>query len=111
MRSGRGVPLRSEAEILESEIERHFNRQVKARGGWTLKFSVPGVRGLPDRLCFMPNGILLLCELKRPKGGKFHALQTYVHIKLEALGFPVHRAHTRGRVDLIFEEYDKRVQA
>lgn len=98
--------MRSEAEILENEIERYYNRCVKDRGGWTLKFVVPGVRGLPDRISFMPKGVLLLCELKRPYGGKLHALQGYVHAKLAALGFPVHLAHTRGRVDQVFEAYD-----
>jgi hypothetical protein len=102
----KGGRLRSEAEILESEVERYFVSQVKARGGWPMKLSIPGVRGLPDRICFMPKGRLLLCELKRPRGGRLHALQGYVHKKFAGLGFKVYRAHTLGGVDQVFEEHD-----
>lgn len=100
--------MRSEAEIYESEIERYFIAQVKARGGWSFKFVIRGFRGLPDRLNFMPEGRLLLCEVKRPRGGRVSTIQKYVHKKLRELGFPVYLANTRGRIDEVFEDFDKR---
>lgn len=92
---------------LEKTIEGHFMRCVKLRKGLTFKFVVPGFRGLPDRIAFMPGGVLLLCELKRPSGGVLYPWQARLQDKLRKLGFPVHEANTKEKVDHVFEAYDK----
>lgn len=38
----------------------------KKMGGWAVKFSSPGLDGMPDRLVLFPGGKLGFVELKAP---------------------------------------------
>ena len=72
----------------ESRVEQVLREQVKARGGWAVKF-LPSVSGLPDRIILMPGGRICFVETKAPDGYvKPH--QTVIHNRLRALGFEVH---------------------
>lgn len=74
--------------MLESAVEKRLVKEVKARGGWAIKF-IPSVSGLPDRIVLLPGGRLFFVELKRPKGGVVAEHQKVVHAKLRRLGFRV----------------------
>ena len=52
--------------MLERRIEEYLVRQVAKLGGKAYKFSSPGNRAVPDRVCFLPNGMTLLVECKAP---------------------------------------------
>ena len=50
-----------------------------------LKFTSPGLRGVPDRIALMPGGKVVFVELKRP-GEKLSEAQKELHEKFRALG-------------------------
>lgn len=74
--------------MLESEIEKALVIEVKKRGGLALKFTSPGMSGVPDRLILIKGGKLAFIELKA-QGKKMRPLQIKRKRQLEALGFLV----------------------
>lgn len=75
---------------LEKEIERKLKVLIEGQlGGLCLKWICPGWSGVPDRILLLPGGKIYFVELKRPKGGKISALQTWWKRRLETLGFTV----------------------
>lgn len=60
--------------MLEKNIEKFLNDNVKKLGGLTYKFVSPGNSGVPDRIIILPNGKLIFIELKTKKG-RLSALQ------------------------------------
>lgn len=94
--------------MLEAEVEAHFVKGVEMLGGKAFKFIVRNIRGIPDRICFLPMGILLLVELKRPKGGRVSAVQRVLHEWFSSVGFPVHLLYTKQAVDILLEQISRR---
>ncbi len=75
---------------LEKEIERKLKVLIEGKlRGLCLKWVCPGWSGVPDRILLLPGGKIYFVELKRPKGSKVSALQTWWRRKLESLGFTV----------------------
>ena len=72
----------------EKTVERELVKRVKEEGGIAYKFSSPGRRSVPDRLCLLPGGKILFVECKAP-GKKPTKLQAREHERLRALGFEV----------------------
>ena len=75
---------------LEAKVERDVKRWCQNHKDdiWWLKFTVPGMSGVPDRIALLRGGRVLFVELKRP-GGKPRKLQEWVHKRMRALGFDV----------------------
>lgn len=76
--------------MLENKIELALVKAIEAKGGLALKLSVPGVRGLPDRIVFMPARPAFLVETKRPKGGMLSQHQIVWHARLKQRGVAVY---------------------
>jgi len=72
----------------EREIERRLAAAVKQSGGMCPKFVSPGLDGMPDRICLLPNGKIGFVEVKAT-GKTPRALQLKRHEQLRALGFRV----------------------
>ncbi|CCW29247.1 putative nuclease p44 [Xenorhabdus nematophila F1] len=72
-------------KIREDVIERHLVNEVKKTGGIAYKFVSPGRRGVPDRICVLPNGRVIFVECKAP-GEKPRPDQLREHERLRALG-------------------------
>jgi hypothetical protein len=72
---------------LERDIERKLTELVKQHGGLCLKWVCPGWSGVPDRIVLLPGRRIIFVELKRPKGGRFSAMQRWWAKKLTDLGF------------------------
>ena len=53
-------------KMRERDIEQHLVSSIAKMGGKAYKFSSPGNRAVPDRACFLPNGMTLLVECKAP---------------------------------------------
>lgn len=75
---------------IESEkfLEKKLSEEIKRIGGMSIKLLSSCLTGLPDRLCLLPKGRLFFIEMKTT-GKKPTKIQTIIHGKLEALGFPV----------------------
>ncbi|MCC8364952.1 VRR-NUC domain-containing protein [Xenorhabdus sp. PB61.4] len=72
-------------KIREDVIEKHLVNEVKKAGGIAYKFVSPGRRGVPDRICVLPNGQVIFVECKAP-GEKPRPDQLREHERLRALG-------------------------
>ncbi|WP_394870333.1 VRR-NUC domain-containing protein [Clostridium butyricum] len=70
----------------EKDIEQKLVKSVKAEGGMCIKFTSPGMDGVPDRLVLMPERKIAFIELKAP-GKKPRPLQIKRMKQLKALGF------------------------
>lgn len=75
--------------MLERDIEQALVQQAKRVGGQAFKWTSPGHTGVPDRIVFLPDGRVLLVELKAP-GKKPTPLQAKVHKDLGAINHPVY---------------------
>lgn len=54
--------------MLEKDIEKWMSREIRRRGGLFWKFTSPGLRGVPDRICITPDGKVIFVELKAERG-------------------------------------------
>ena len=73
----------------ESRIERKLTLQAKKMGGMAVKFTSPGLDGVPDRIVLLPGRKIAFVELKAP-GKKPRPLQEKRMRQLKSLGFPVY---------------------
>lgn len=71
--------------MLERTIENKLRKATKQAGGIALKFTSPGLAGVPDRLIILPPGRYAFIEVKRP-GTKPRPLQKTRHTQLKKLG-------------------------
>lgn len=69
----------------EYSVEKHLIRKAQARGGMCIKFTSPGMSGVPDRIVILPGGKIGFAELKAP-GKKPRRLQRNVLRGLYLLG-------------------------
>ena len=74
--------------LKESGIEKRLIKEVKKIGGKALKFTSPGIAGVPDRIVLLPHGKIIFVELKAP-GEKLKPLQEFRAKELRILGFDV----------------------
>ena len=84
--------------MLESKIENRLKKKVEKIGGLSLKFTSPGMAGVPDRLVLLPEGRMAFAELKAP-GKKLRPLQLKRKEQLEALGFKVYVIDSYKKID------------
>ena len=71
--SSRTYPLR------EKPIEKYLREEIEAIGGRCLKFTSPGNRFVPDRICLFMGGLLFFIECKKspktePSSGQIREL-------------------------------------
>ena len=84
--------------MLESKIENRLKRKVEKIGGLALKFTSPGMAGVPDRLVLLPIGRIAFVELKAP-GKILRPLQLKRKEQLEVLGFKVYVIDSYKKID------------
>jgi hypothetical protein len=77
---------------LEKDIEKKLHDMVEDRhGGRCLKWVCPGWTGVPDRILLLPGGLIMFVETKRPKGGRYSAMQDKWRDWITALGCHYYR--------------------
>lgn len=86
----------------ERDIERKLRTMIEKHGGRCLKWVCPGWLGVPDRIILLPGGRIHFVETKRPKGGRYSAMQDKWRDWLHALGFSYWRVQNTEQID-IFE--------
>ena len=88
----------------EKVIEQYFVAEVKKLGGIALKLNSTSMKGLPDRLILLPNGILFFAELKAT-GKKARPLQKFILKKLQDLGFSFYVIDSMEQVKEVLQSY------
>lgn len=91
--------------IREVEIERYLVQQVERRGGFCPKWKDPGRRGAPDRIVFLPGGVVAFVELKRGKLGEVEPWQDRYHAELRSRGQVVLVLRSHEEVDMLLRNY------
>ena len=75
--------------ISEKDLERTFAEKLnRTKKVWVIKLLSTFIKGLPDRMILCQGGYVGFAEIKTT-GKKPTKIQTYIHEKLEALGFKV----------------------
>ena len=87
----------------EKVIEQKFREAVRNAGGMAVKFTSPGLDGMPDRLALLPGGRMAFVEVKAP-GKKPRPLQEARHRMLLRLGFKVYVLDDEGQIGGIIDE-------
>lgn len=93
----------------EKKLEAQLGKEIKALGGWSIKLLSTFIKGLPDRMCLLPTGIIFFVELKST-GQKPRLAQTMIHKKLRALGFLVYVIDSSDLLDGLIEIYKNRIK-
>lgn len=75
-------------ETSEKVFERELSKFVEEREGMAVKLLSQFIKGLPDRMFLLHGSIVLFVEFKST-GKKPTKIQSYIHAKIQALGFPV----------------------
>lgn len=75
-------------ETSEKVFERELSKYVDDNGGMAVKLLSQFIKGLPDRMFLLKGGTVIFAEFKST-GKKPTKIQTYIHTKIRALGFPV----------------------
>lgn len=77
-----------ENETSEKVFERELSKFVEEREGMAVKLLSQFIKGLPDRMFLLHGGIVVFVEFKST-GKKPTRIQSYIHKRIRALGFPV----------------------
>lgn len=90
----------------ESSVEKYLKDKIEQYGGVCLKFNSASMRGVPDRICMLPNGRIFFVELKA-KGKKPSPEQMRVHKLFRNMGQRVYVCDSRESVQKVnrFEIY------
>lgn len=75
-------------ETSEKVFERTLSKYVDDQGGMAVKLLSQFIKGLPDRMFLLKSGMVVFAEFKST-GKKPAKIQSYIHAKIQALGFPV----------------------
>lgn len=89
----------------ESVVEGALEKEAQKHDGFTRKFTSPGRSGVPDRIVFLPGGIVGFIECKRPQGGRVSALQQRELDSLRAMGVRVAVVSTVAEVASTIREW------
>nr|UVY67540.1 MAG: VRR-NUC domain [Bacteriophage sp.] len=84
-------------EMKEASIEKFLKERIEANGGVCLKFNSTSMRGVPDRICMLPNGRIFFVELKAP-GKTARPEQLRAHRLFKNLGQRVYVCDSRSSV-------------
>lgn len=90
--------------MTEKEIEAYFVKRVKALGGYAYKFRSVTQAGVADRIACLPNGKIIMVEIKKP-GGRLSALQEVFAEEMRSVGAPYVCLWSKESVDDFLQPY------
>lgn len=91
----------------EITVEDFLCDEVERRGGFTIKLSPKGYKGIPDRLVLLPGGVIIFIELKRPRGGVFARLQKWWRDRIRHVGAAWAICRTHEEVLQVLDEQQR----
>ncbi len=90
----------------ERTVEAYLRKRVRETGGECYKFTSPGRRGVPDRMCVWPGNVVVFVEVKRP-GEQPTAQQLREHKRMRKYGLLVVPVDTKIQAELLVKHYSK----
>lgn len=81
-------PVAVKKKVLEKHVEAYLYKKMKKLGGECYKWSSANTRGVADRICVFPGGIVAMVELKKDTKAKLSPTQVKFHNKMSALNVP-----------------------
>ena len=94
----------------EKVIEDYLVKATSKIGGRAYKFESPGRRGVPDRICVFPHGVVVFVECKSPTG-RLSVLQDEEIKYLRRKGQQAVVINSRPKVDKLMEWVREQVAA
>lgn len=91
----------------ESDVEKQVVDWVIDMGGKAVKLKDESEIGFPDRTIFLPNGEIILTELKHPKKGRTSHMQHMWYSRLRKLDFAVGFCRSLDEVIQLYERHYK----
>jgi hypothetical protein len=92
--------------MLEKAVEAYFKKIVEQLGGKSYKFTSPAHRGVADRVVCLPNGTVVMVEIKTI-GGKLSELQKVFAADMKRLNVPYECLWSKEEVDEFVKKYIK----
>lgn len=86
----------------EKYLERKLKLITESKDGMCIKLPAIHLRGIPDRLCILPNGVVFFAEIKTT-GKKPRAIQVIMQNRIKMLGFPVYVVDSSESIHAIEE--------
>lgn len=90
----------------ESRLERRLKNEVAKLGGKALKFTSPGMVGVPDRIVLLPNGRTVFVEMKAP-GKDLEPIQAKRKRDFEKLGHQVYKLDSVASIKMFIREVEE----
>ncbi len=90
--------------VREVQVETYLKKGVYKAGGLCVKLSPMSYVGIPDRLVILSGGVIIFCEVKKPRGGKIARLQHWWRERLLGLGCRHEFILTKDDVDKLLGE-------
>lgn len=84
--------------VTEADVESYLVDKIRSIGGMCIKGNPHNQRGMPDRICILPKGLIVFVELKRP-GRKPRPNQRLLINRFRKLGQHAVWANSFGMVD------------
>jgi len=88
----------------ELSIEDYLVVETKKLDGECIKLNPKNARGILDRLCLFPSGVVAFVEVKRSKGGIVSRKQKMWALKLTKLGFQTRVISSKAEVDAFIQD-------
>lgn len=88
----------------EKYLERELAKAIRQERGLCIKLSSMHIKGLPDRLCLLPNRKIFFAEIKTTNL-KPTKIQSMIHRKLRGLGFQVFVIDDKESLNKTIEKY------
>lgn len=90
--------------MLERKLEMKFIKAINEMGGIAMKFTSPGMAGVPDRVVLLPDGKVFFAELKQP-GETLRPLQIKRKRDFENLGQSVEVIDSLERIQEVVQRW------
>jgi hypothetical protein len=91
---------KTEAKMLEADVEKYWCELVFQNGGIQHKLKYLDQDGAADRIAFFPHNRIFLVELKRPKGGRIRQQQMWDAQNLLQVGVLKEFLYTKHMCDM-----------
>lgn len=89
----------------EKQVERYLCQRVRRVGGKAYKWISPGCCGVPDRLVFLPGGVIIPVELKaQGRKSRLSEAQRQQVKRISEMGTRVYVLSTREEVDKFMQK-------